>query len=138
MKYTILTLALFCASMLTRAQMAEVSQTVKQFIEAGDDRNVQALEALLHDEYRVVMNRLFGLKEVMVMDKATYVGKIESGEFGGDERVSTIEAVQLNGEHATVRVKTSGKELTMRSDLVLVRNAAGSWQVVTDVPTILP
>ena len=41
-----------------------VKQTLKDFASYGDQQNAEGLEEVLDDSYRVVMNQLFGSKEL--------------------------------------------------------------------------
>lgn len=125
------------AASAQKAPVAEVTTLVHAFIQAGDDQDASALDGLLHAEYRVVMNQLFGGDDAVVLPRAAYLGKIKAKEFGGDTREVTVESVQLNGTHAVVRVLTKGQKLTMRSDLLWVQNAKGEWKLMSDTPTVL-
>lgn len=58
---------LMCLLMLTAATVSaqepavsQLSRQVGSFIQAGDNQDADALEELLHAEYRVVLNQLFG------------------------------------------------------------------------------
>lgn len=127
------------SSQLAMAQKSEekaVKKTVEAFIKAGDQNDVEALDKLLDANYRVVMNRLFGSKEVSVVPRSVYMEKIKSKEWGGDERKIEIQRVTLNGNSANVHVSLTGKKMTFISLLTLVKDGDGNWQLVSDVPMI--
>ena len=56
--------------------MQKVEATIKAFVLAGDKNKADEIGNYLDDNYRIVMNRLFGSESVSTMDKATYVEKI--------------------------------------------------------------
>jgi len=74
-----------CSAQKTEVQ--NVEKVIAAFSKAGDDNNAEKLATYLDDNYRIVMNRLFGSTEVSVMPKSVYLDKISSKEFGGDKRV---------------------------------------------------
>ena len=125
---------------LGMAQQSEekaVKQAITAFAKAGDQHDVAKLETCLDDNYRVVMNRLFGSSEVSVVPRAIYLQKVSSKEWGGDQRKLTFNQIVVNGSTATVHVKMAGKKMTMVSLITLVKNEAGDWKLISDVPMII-
>ncbi len=116
--------------------MEAVKQTITAFSKAGDTNDVSELEKHLDDNYRVVMNRLFGSTEVAVMPRAAYIEKIRTKEFGGDTRKLTIENIVVNGNTASARVTFAGTKMTFVSLITLVRDNEGAWRLISDVPVI--
>lgn len=119
-----------------KADVKAVEKTIKAFSKAGDDQNADKLDAVLDDNYRVVMNQLFGSKTVSVLPKDAYLGKIRSKEFGGDKRDVTIENVLINGKTASAKVTFKGAKMTFISIITLVKDADGNWLMMSDTPTI--
>lgn len=117
-------------------ELKAVEKTILAFIQAGDDSNADELAGYLDDNYRVVMNRLFGSMEVSALDKRAYLEKIRSKEWGGDPRKVTINNLVINGNSATAQVSLVGQKLTFVSLLTLIRDAQGEWKLLQDVPTI--
>ena len=64
----------------------EVKKTIMQFATAADYQDPIILEEVLDANFRVVMNRLFGLEGVTIMPREVYLAKIKNKEFGGDKR----------------------------------------------------
>ncbi len=111
-----------------------IEACITGFAKAGDLNDVPALSAYLDANYRVVMNRLFGSEEVQVVDKTFYLEKIRTKEWGGDTRTINVEGILINGDSATAKVKLVGEKSTVSSLFLLVKNAEGSWQIVSDTP----
>lgn len=116
--------------------MEAIKQTITAFSKAGDANDVDELEKYLDDNYRVVMNRLFGSTEVAVMPRSMYLEKIRSKEFGGDTRKLTIENVLVNGNTASAQVTFAGTKMTFVSLITLVQDDKGTWKLISDVPVI--
>lgn len=119
-----------------KSEVKRIKEVITAFSEAGDKNDGPALEKHLDDNYRVVMNRMFGSKSVATMDKSTYVENVESKVFGGDKRDLSIKKVLINGNVASALVTFKGTKMTVVSVLVLVKGANGVWKIVSDNPSI--
>ncbi len=130
--------AVLITSMSSYAQKQEtkmVKEVIEAFSKAGDENNVEQLAACLDDNYRVVMNRLFGSNEVSILTREVYLEKIKSKEFGGDTRNLTIENVLINGTNASAKVTFQGKKMTFTSIITLIKNKDDKWKLISDIPT---
>lgn len=138
MKKTILTLVvcLFTATIaLAQTDKEAVKETIEKFSKAGGNNDVEALEECLDENYRIVMNRLFGSDEVSIMPKAVYVEKIKTKDFGGDTRKLTISDVVLNGNTASAKVEFKGAKMTFVSLMSLVKGK-GQWKIISEIPIV--
>lgn len=129
-------LILIMTSTITHAQADKVSieQVVNQFAKAGDQRDVVQLKNLLHDDFRLVLNRLLGGEKVDLLGKEAYLKLMEEGKLGGDSRTVKILSIDITMNNATAKVALKGKALTFESYYQLVKNAAGQWQLINDLP----
>ncbi len=126
-------------STMSCAQKSEeiaIKNVIIAFSKAGDANDAQKLSAYLDDNYRIVMNRLFGSKEVSVMSKSAYLEKIKTKEFGGDKRTVTIQNSIINGTSAVVKVAFKGAKMTFVSLITLIKKENGTWILVSDVPVV--
>ena len=117
-------------------EVAQISKTIQLVAEAADNSNAAELGKYLDENYRIVMNQLFGSTEISVMPKEVYLDKIEKKEFGGDERDVTIENITINGKTANAQVIFKGKKMTFRSLVTLVQDATGNWKIIQEAPTM--
>lgn len=139
MKISLLFLILVVAGVRSHAQSsssdAQVKSAIMAFANATANQNVDRLEKLLDANFRVTMNRMFGSSEVLVMDRASYLGKIESKEFGGEEREVTVHELDINGNLAMAKVQFAGK-MTFTSYLLFAQGADGQWRLISDLPAV--
>lgn len=119
-----------------KIDMKNIENVITEFSKAGDENNVEKLAGFLDNNYRIVMNRLFGSTEVSVMPKSVYLEKIKSKEFGGDPRALKIENIIINGTTASAKVTFTGSKMTFVSLIMLLQNEEGDWKLISDVPTI--
>tara|TARA_R110000737_G_scaffold351754_1_gene394955 strand:+ start:1124 stop:1534 length:411 start_codon:yes stop_codon:yes gene_type:complete len=115
----------------------EVKKTIMQFATAADYQDPIILEEVLDANFRVVMNRLFGLEGVTIMPREVYLAKIKNKEFGGDKREVTISNVTINGNTANALVSFKGSKMTFVSTLLLVLTKEGKWKLVADLPNVI-
>ncbi len=112
----------------------DVKRTVTEFVRAADQQNANAVASLLHSDFRVVMNQLFGSGDVSLMTKETYVQLIKSKKMGGDQRSVDFVSVDVVNQNASVKVILKGKTMIFESLLHLVKTADGKWQLINDLP----
>ncbi|PIB38432.1 nuclear transport factor 2 family protein [Maribacter sp. 4G9] len=115
---------------------SQIQEVLTKFCKAGDENDTKELATCLDDNYRIVMNRLFGSTEVSIMDKAVYLDKIKAKEFGGDSRTLTIENIILNGTTASAKVVLKGTKSSFISLITLVQDAQGYWKLIGDMPIV--
>lgn len=113
-----------------------IKQTIIGFSKAGDANDAEKLAAYLDDNYRIIMNRLFGGKEVAIMPKYVYLEKIKTKEYGGDSKKVAIESITLNGTTASAKVSFIGTKMTFVSILTLIKDEENQWRIVSDVPMV--
>ncbi|MEP4533819.1 MAG: nuclear transport factor 2 family protein [Cyclobacteriaceae bacterium] len=124
-----------CTAQKTSDKEAIESAIVK-FAKSGDENDSDKLSEVLDNNYRVVMNQLFGTTVTTTVDRATYLGKIESKEWGGDTRRVNVLMIDVNGNNAVAKVEMKGEKLTMTSYFLLVKDVDGEWKLVTDLPKV--
>jgi len=117
--------------------MNKVQSTINSFANATEKQSTEELNLILDPGFRVVMNRLFGSKEVAVLGKEAYLKKIQSKEWGGEKREVSVENLTINGSTATAKVIFKGSKLTFVSLLQFVESADGSWKIISDMPTVI-
>ena len=133
--YGLLTFAIGCVAQKSGDEKI-VKTAILEFAKAADAQDVKKLESLLDRNFRIVMNQLFGSTEISLVDRAFYLSKIESKEWGGDNRKVTIESLTIVGNNASAKVTLAGEKSTIISLLQLVKDADGNWKVINDVPAL--
>ena len=118
------------------SEVKAIEKTIIAFSKAGDHNNVEELNTYLDDNYRIVMNRLFGSATVDIVPKSVYLEKIRTKEWGGDMRTLTIEKTTVNGSTASSKVIFKGTKITFVSLITLLKNEKKIWKLVSDVPIV--
>lgn len=139
MKQLILTLTLLMTMAQAQAKnddKAKVVETVESFAKAAEHQSTSEMNLLLDDNFRVVMNQLFGSDKVTVMDKTTYLNMLGEKKLGGDKAVVKTESINVNGNNAVVNTVFKSDKMSMRLYLLLAKDVSGIWKIVSDLPTI--
>lgn len=118
------------------SQEEKVRDAVLQFIEAGDSRNLVALDAVLHPEFRVIANQLNGGTTTAVINRSDYLALIDSGKLGGDKRTVKIESLEVVENNAAVRATITGTTTVFQTFYHVIRTERGQWQLIQDLPFI--
>ena len=141
MKNNLITLffALICSIgyAQTPKEKENVESAIRRFGELADRQDDQSLALVLDDNFRLVMNQMFGSVEAMIMTKQMYLEKIKKKEFGGEKREVTIDQVVIVGKNASARASFKGSKMTFVSLIHLVQDKMGNWKLVSDMPTVL-
>jgi len=116
----------------------QIIACVTEFVKAGDQSDVQALERVLHPRYQNVQDGFFAEKGLFQIAKAQYIQLVGNRTFGGNHRSIEIRDIEEFGKHmAVVEATLEGPGLIFRSRIVTVREK-GAWQVLFNFPKILP
>ncbi len=130
-------LASFISQAQSTSDLDKIQAAVVSFAQAADQQDAARLDLLLHPQYRAVVHRVFGGKELSLMDKATYLQLIRDKKIGGDTRKVTLLQTDVVNNIAQVRAVFEGKELRFTTYVSLVKLESGEWQVVGDMPDIV-
>ncbi len=141
MRTTFLTLiAIMTITATACAQTDEtkkIKETIIEFAKAGDENDAKKLAGYLDENYSIAMNQLFGSPDMSIVDRAFYLSKIESKEWGGDKRAIKFLSLDVNGKNAFAKVEMKGAKMTMVSYIVLAQDKNGQWKLVFDSPTLI-
>lgn len=112
-----------------------IEDAIKRFMRGGDESDAPALQAVLHEQFRVVVNQgVLGGENLRTVDKATYLNMISAKKWGGVPRTVNIVSISIANTIAAAEVKTSSVRSDITSFLHLVKEKDGQWLVVSDTP----
>lgn len=115
------------------ADQKAVEMATKQFLEGADKSDVAALDAVMHGQYRVVLNRVFG-DAVTTMNKTAYLKMVADKKIGGVPRQSNILSVVVVENVAAVEVTTTSAKSDLHIFLHFIKEPDGQWRLVSDTP----
>lgn len=114
----------------------DIKEKVLKFAEAIEWQNVEKLDNLLHQNFRVVANQYPKADVTTILDKATYLKLITAKKIGGKAYKVNFKSIIVEQHNATVVAKFEGGESTMSLTLLLVKSNAGKWEIISDMAII--
>jgi hypothetical protein len=141
MKLFNLLIALFLFGSVANAQSTKKSKqnvidVINAFSTAVDTRNVEALEPLLNENFRVVANRFPTDDKTSVFSKEAYLQLLKVGKIGGEKRSIDVKSVEIKAHIATAKVVFTSANVTFTTFQSFILNQQGSWQLVADMPFV--
>lgn len=119
---------------ILESEIQVAKKVIELFVKAGDTRNTDQLDVVLHNHFRVVVNQLMGSTETNVITKDQYLTLMRERKLGGDIRSLDIQSFVMIGKNASAKVKITGKATTFESFYHLIQNNEGQWQLIHDLP----
>lgn len=116
------------------SEVNSIREVVESYAQAGDNQDTEALEAVLHEGFRVIWNDP-GKNTVSLISKTDYVQLLGAKKIGGDKRKVIIESIDISeGINASVRVVLDGEKGDFWNLLSLVKHD-GKWLIAQDLVT---
>ena len=138
------TLLLLCAFALSTPQptapdgtaMAKITQVIHDFSTAVDQQDVKETDAVLHAEFRAVVNQFMGAADVTILSKSMYLEMLKSKKIGGDQRKVKVHSIHLTDNVAVAHVTFTGEKLAFHTFIQLVEDTEKNWSIVSDMPNV--
>lgn len=116
--------------------MEQAKKTIEAFVKAGDNRDVAALESILHPGFQNIQDGFFEEKGIFVFSKSDYIELIRTKRFGGSPRSLVINNIKQSDNMAIVQATLESQFLIFHSLIICIRDN-GHWKVVNNTPRIV-
>ena len=138
MKFMLLIMSFSCLfnHNVPHEDILEVTDLVHAFSKSADERDVDKMQTILHDDFRAIVNQAFGSKEIQYMDKASYLNLLKNEVIGGDDRTVIVLSIDMEEKNAVVKARFAGSELVFTTFIQIVKNSDEEWKVISDLPII--
>lgn len=114
----------------------ELRHSIEAFRTAGDERDLSAIESILHKDFRLLA--YFGAAtDAATMDKAAYTGALKAGKIGGKPRSLKIVSLDVRGNQAACRISMESAELKFDNYMHWVKTERG-WRLLNDLTHAVP
>jgi hypothetical protein len=115
--------------------MKQVKTAIEAFIKAGDNRDIDILEHILHSGFQNIQDGFFEENGIFVFSKSDYIELIRTKKFGGSPRSITYNSIEQTGNIAIEQVKLESQYLIFHSLIVCVQDDR-QWKIINNTPTI--
>jgi hypothetical protein len=117
-------------------QREKINQAITNFVKGGDNSDVQLLQKVLHDDFRVTNNGFMGIPGVTIIDKQKYLSNIKEGIFGGLPRKMIIENIDESDSIAMVKLRLESAENYFVSYNSLVLDTDNEWKLINNLAIV--
>lgn len=121
---------------VSNSSKQQVEATIQNFVTGGDERNIAILEAVLHPDFRVTINRFMGNDGITVITRESYLSMITSGKIGGEKRSIKIISIDVQDHIAVAKVILMSATLKLTNNLQFIKDSKGNWLLINDMPLV--
>ena len=115
-------------------QLGKIRQVIETYAAGADNRDIDALDAAFHNDFRVVALTPSGIRN---LDKQTYLELARTQKIGGIPRELDIEWITASGPTARAEVRLRAPDKVFHDDLALIDDGQG-WKIVNNVTRVEP
>ncbi len=113
----------------------EIKEVIEIFVKAGEQRNIEMYNDVLHQDFRVIANRYPTPDKLSIIDSASYKALIAKKVIGGAKYEVVYKSIDIAKHSATVRAELKTEKGGQLVTFLLVQNAEDKWQIITDMVT---
>jgi len=115
--------------------LEQVQKAIQDFIKAGDNNDITALEVVLHPQFQNIQDGFFHEKGIYIFSKEDYKKLVETKQFGGSARTIDFVTINIAGNIAQATLRLESEFLNFDSTVVLCK-PADRWMVIHNIPSI--
>ncbi len=115
--------------------MGTAEKAIEAFVKAGDNRDVAALESILHPGFQNIQDGFFDENGIFVFSKSDYIELIRTKRFGGSPRSLIINSIEQSDNMAIAQATLESEYLIFHSLIICIRDN-GDWKIINNTPTI--
>ncbi|AOP35507.1 hypothetical protein A0128_17675 [Leptospira tipperaryensis] len=104
---------------------------IQEFVTAGDERNVNKLENILHKDFRLYAF-VGNANQPWEMNREGYLGALKEGKIGGKPRTLKITALKSEGNLAYATLSMKSSEMTFVVNQQWIKTDSG-WRLLQDL-----
>lgn len=131
-----LTVKTFLILKKTMSEIERITQCITDFVKGGDNSDVELLDSVLHEDFRVTNNGFIGTSGVIIFDKEEYLEHVRNGEFGGIPR--EMEILEIDQTEIIVMVKLSIE--SFENDFIsynsLILDNEDNWKIINNLAIV--
>ncbi|WP_268846328.1 nuclear transport factor 2 family protein [Flavobacterium aestivum] len=119
---------------MTRTE--RINQAITHFVKGGDTSDVQLLDKVLHNDFRVTNNGFMGIPGITIIDKQKYLSNIKEGIFGGLPRKMIVESIDESDSIAMVKLRLESAENYFISYNSLILDTDNEWKLINNLAVV--
>ena len=104
-----------------------IEETIHQFVKATSDRNLHAMNHLLHEKFQTSQG-------AGVFSKSRWMELLDERKIGGVEERAEILLRHITEKSSSIKIRTTGGKGMTESFVHLTKNDLGRWQILHILP----
>ena len=104
-----------------------IEQVIHQFTKATSERDVNAMDYLLHEKFQT-------FQEVGALSKSEWISLLSDQKIGGVDEKAKVLLLHIAETSASIKIRTSGSKGMTASFVHLTKNRFGAWQILHILP----
>jgi hypothetical protein len=114
----------------------KIERAITNFVKGGDNSDVDLLDKVLHNDFRVTNNGFMGSPGVTIISRQKYLSNIKEGIFGGLPRIMSIEIIDHSQTIAMVKLRLESSENYFVSYNSLVLDTDNEWKLINNLAVV--
>ena len=114
----------------------QIKQAITDFVKGGDNSDIELLDKVLHNDFRITNNGFMGISGITIIDKQSYLSFIKTGVFGGLLRTMQIEEIKINETIAMVELRIESAENNFFSYNSMVLDTDKQWKIINNLAIV--
>ncbi len=115
----------------------KIAQAITDFVKGGDNSDIEMLDKVLHQDFRVTNNGFMGNPGVTIIDKQRYLSNIKDGVFGGLPRKMIIENIDNSETIAMDKLRLESSENHFVSYNSMVLDTDNQWKIINNLAVVV-
>ena len=115
----------------------KIAQAITDFVKGGDNSDIEMLDKVLHQDFRVTNNGFMGNPGVTIIDKQRYLSNINDGVFGGLPRKMIIENIDNSETIAMDKLRLESSENHFVSYNSMVLDTDNQWKIINNLAVVV-
>jgi len=111
----------------------EIKNVVLAFAKAGEERNVQAYDEILHSDFRVIANKYPTPDKTSIIPVEGYIGLLAKEVIGGTKFDVNFRHIDVMDHSAVVVAHFKAEKGSQLVTILLIKNAEDKWQMISDM-----
>ncbi len=126
-----LTTIFMTTAIFANNEEASLKQQIHEFVKAGDERNTDKLETVLHKDFRLYAF-VGNANQPWEMSREGYLGALKEGKIGGKPRTLTVTSLRSEGNLAYATLVMKSSEMNFVVNQQWIKTESG-WRLLQDL-----
>ncbi|MBM9579469.1 nuclear transport factor 2 family protein [Leptospira sp. 201903070] len=118
-------------ALFSNNEEASLRTLIQEFVKAGDERNVNKLENVLHKDFRLYAF-VGNASQPWEMNREGYLGALKEGKIGGKSRTLSVTSLKNEGNLAYATLIMKSSEMSFVVNQQWIKTESG-WRLLQDL-----